>query len=361
MTPREVDVVVAVHDPRRPVARAVASVLAQDGVHARVTVVCHNTDPAVIVEALGAVHAAGGDDRVRTLELRDGVPSPAGPFNLGLDRAEAPFVSIMGSDDWLERGALASWLEVARGTGAEVVIPRLAHANGARVPTPAARPGRVRDLDLVEDRLSYRSAPLGLVRRETVDRLGLRMREGLRVGEDVAFATALWAGAKVAFDRRGPAYVIGDDAVERVTYTPRPIAEELAFVLDLVALPWFTALPPAARRAIAVKVVRIHVFGAVFHRQKRELWTSEERRDLSAVVHALDAAAPHYDRVLSLADRKLLDLTRSRTGTADALIAASVRRRHHGRPATVLTRDLSRLLAREAPVRFMAASFLTTR
>ena len=90
MTPREVDVVVAVHDPRRPVARAVASVLAQDDVHARVTVVCHNTDPAVIVEALGAVHAAGGDDRVRTLELYDGVPSPAGPFNLGLAGAEAP-------------------------------------------------------------------------------------------------------------------------------------------------------------------------------------------------------------------------------------------------------------------------------
>lgn len=361
MTAREIDVVVAVHDPRRPVARAVASVLAQDGVHARVTMVCHNTDPAGIVEALGSVHDEDVEGRVRTLELRDGIPSPAGPFNLGLDRAEAPYVSIMGSDDWLERGALASWLALARSTGADAVVPRLKHANGGRVPTPPARPGRVWDADLVRDRLAYRSAPLGLLRRETVDRLGLRMREGLRVGEDVAFSTALWAGTKVALDRRGPAYVIGDDAVERVTYTPRPIADELAFVRDLVALPWFNALPPASRRAVVVKVVRIHVFGAVFHRQDGELWTSEERRDLSAVVDALDAAAPRYERVLSFADRRLLDLVRSRTGPVDELVAASVTRRHHGRPSTVFTRDLSRLFAREAPPRFMAASFLATR
>jgi hypothetical protein len=361
LTAPEVDVVVAVHDPRRPVARAVASALDQPGASVRVTVVCHNTGAAGIAARLDRVPGGFGTDRLRMLELQDGIPSPAGPFNLGLDRAEAPFVSILGSDDQLERGAVASWLRLARGSGAEAVIPRLVHANGAVVPTPPARPGRVSGLDPVRDRLAYRSAPLGLVATAARDRLGLRMREGLRVGEDVAFATALWFGARVAFDRRGPAYVIGDDAVDRVTYAPRSIADELAFVRDLAAMPWFTGLPLEARRAVAVKVARIHVFGAVFHRQDPAFWTDDERAHLSAVVGALDAAAPWFDRVLSVADRRLLDLARSGEGRPADLVTAAVARRRHGRPATVVTRNPSRILAREAPPRFMAASILAAR
>ena len=357
MTAPDVDVVVAVHDPRRPVARAVASVLEQQGAHVRVSVVCHNTDPSGIAGALRSALGGTVPEQVRLLELQDGIPSPAGPFNLGLDRAEAPYVSIMGSDDWFERGAVASWLALAR-DGAEAVVPHLKHAGGAAVPTPPTRPRRVSGLDPVLDRLAYRSAPLGLVRRDTIGRLGLRMREGLRVGEDVAFATALWIGARVARDRRGPAYVIGDDAVERVTYAPRSIADELAFVHDLLAMPWFTALPLATRRAVAVKVARIHVFGAVFHRQDPEFWTQDERLDLRAVTVALDGAAPRFDRVLSVADRRLLDLARSPSSPTNALIAASTRRRRHGLPDTLVTRDLTRILAREAPLRFMAASFM---
>ncbi|MGO1934524.1 MAG: glycosyltransferase, partial [Cellulosimicrobium funkei] len=139
MTAPEVDVVVAVHDARRPVARAAASVLDHQDVRVRLTVVCHNIDRARIADGLGSgiLDEVGG--RVRLLELHDGIPSPAGPFNLGLDHAEAPFVGIMGSDDWLEEGALASWLALARATGAEAVVPRLRHASGSRVPTPPAR------------------------------------------------------------------------------------------------------------------------------------------------------------------------------------------------------------------------------
>lgn len=44
---------------------------------------------------------------------------------------------------------------------------------------------------------------------------------------------------------------------------------------------------------------------------------------------------------------------------AARLIGAAQARRRHGRPATVLTRDLPWLLHREAPPRFMAASLAT--
>src|SRR5699024_12713049 len=46
------------------------------------------------------------------------------------------------------------------------------------------------------------------------------------------FVTRLWFHAAVAFDRRGPAYVIGEDATDRITYAPRPVAEELTFLTD---------------------------------------------------------------------------------------------------------------------------------
>ena len=49
-----VDLVVAVHDPRREIARAVGSALGSASVR-RVIVVCHNTPPAGIAERLGSL------------------------------------------------------------------------------------------------------------------------------------------------------------------------------------------------------------------------------------------------------------------------------------------------------------------
>ena len=97
-----VDLVIAVHTPTRPIARAVRSALSA-GRSARVTVVCHNVDRADIAAVLDGL---ADDDRVRLIELRDGLFSPSGPFNAGLDAADATWVSIMGSDDELEPGAL---------------------------------------------------------------------------------------------------------------------------------------------------------------------------------------------------------------------------------------------------------------
>src|SRR5690606_7827266 len=93
---RLIDVVIAVHDKRRPIARAVGSVLDSglDDDTMRVTVVCHNLDRGEIAGVLGPELAG----RVRLLELMDGIHSPAGPFNHGIGAADARFISIMGSD-----------------------------------------------------------------------------------------------------------------------------------------------------------------------------------------------------------------------------------------------------------------------
>lgn len=357
-----VDAVIAVHDPRRRVGRAVSSVLrdAPDGV--RVTVVCHNTPVDGIAAALRRDGADPDDARITLRELHDDVPSPAGPFNLGIEAATAQFVSVMGSDDTLEPGAIRSWLSSAARPGVRAVIPRLRHANGVYVATPVVRPLRAARLDLVRDRLSYRSAPLGLVAASAVRRLGLRMTEGVAVGEDVAFVPRLWSsGERLAFDRGGPAYVIGDDAEERVTYTRRPVATELEFVRRLVQEGWFASLPPARRRAVVTKLVRIHVFGAVLHRPEAAWWTATERESLRDVTALALAVAPRAAAPLAVADRRLLDAVLDPSVPAARLVALAVARRRFGMPSTLVPRDLSQVLAREAPVRFSAASLLLRR
>ncbi|MGO1316076.1 MAG: glycosyltransferase [Cellulomonadaceae bacterium] len=354
----EVDLVIAVHSAARPTRRAVDSVLRNDA-RVRVTVVCHNVAPARIAESVGELAA---DPRVRLVELADGVRSPAGPFNHGIAVATAPFVSIMGSDDQLAPGAIDSWLALQRETRAEMVITRLQRVGAAVVPTPPARPARRRDLDPVRDRLSYRSAPLGLMSRAAIERLGLRMTATMPVGSDVEFVSRLWFGAqRIAFDRRGPAYLIGADAHDRVTEAPRPIEVELRFLRALTELAWLHQLPPAARRAIAVKVTRIHLFGAVHNRPDPAVWTPAERADLAAAATAVGRVAPGYVRVLSRAERDLLDAVLDAGERSDAarLLALSRRRRRHGRPETLMPRNPLWVLAREAPLRLMTASVLT--
>lgn len=357
-----VDVVIAVHNAQRPVARAVASVL-DCRTPVRVTVVAHHVEPALIEANLAPVEVPVGSS-VRVLAHSDGTRSPAGPFNRGLDAATARLVAVMGSDDRLAPGALDSWVALQRRTGAAVVIARLAHAGtggsatGRAVPTPPARPFRSTGLDGVRDRLSYRSAPLGLIERATLDRLDLRFTPGLEVGEDVEVVTRLWfSGAPIAFDRRGPAYLVHDDAGDRTTLVSRPVADELEFLRRIVQADWFRENTPAQRAAACVKFLRIHAFGVLGNREQT-FWDGAERAALADVTGMVLAAAPGCEHVMSRADRAVLDAVLDPTVPTDELLARARARRRHGRPATLLPRRLHMLLAREAPLRLMTASVL---
>lgn len=385
LTAQRVDVVIACHNPARPVGRAVASVL-EGNPEAGVSVVCHNRGAEEIAAAIEPDHRP----RVRYLEHHDPRPSASGPFNAGMRAARAPWVSIMGSDDSLAPGAVASWLRLAAATGAEFVVPRLALGTARTiVPTPAPRPSRLlapclaelglrrgrlprplalrlaligRGLaicDLVADRLAYRSAPLGLMSTAMLSREGLSLVEGAAVGGDVAMVTRLFAAVRTAYDARGPVYLIGEDASDRVTYVVRPISEQLGFLDDLLDQDWALALDLRARSAVAVKMTRIHVFGAVHYRPEVSIWTPQERADLAATAAHLGAFAPGYERALSLAEAALLDACLAPEVPAAVLVARSAARRRHGRPTTLLTRRPGAVAYREAPVRFMGASLAT--
>ncbi|QFG68366.1 glycosyltransferase [Ornithinimicrobium pratense] len=360
-----VDLVIAVHSTQRRVERAVRSVLdGSPGVDVRVTLVAHNIGAEQVRAVLSEQSRA--DERVRVLELADGIPSPSGPFNAGLDAATAPWAAIMGSDDMLAPGALAGWLEAVAGMNPAdpvVVIPPLRLA-GRTVPTPQRRPGRTgrhRRLDLVADRLSYRSAPLGLLSRGALALPGARLMPQVRVGGDVPMVTALWAQAHVVYAAGAPAYLIQEDAPDRVTYEQRPITEQLASIDALWGTPWVIALTPRQRRSVGTKVLRIHIFGAILTRPDPQWWTPEERVELARVTRRVLAEAPGCADPLSLADGDVLRAVLDVGTPAAQLIARAHARRWHGSPRTLLPSSWRHVLHPEAPVRFMGASLIAAR
>lgn len=350
-----VDVTIAVHSSTRPIARAVASVLDHTKTPTRVIVVAHNIDPQVIENNLG--HWAQ-DERVRLLALRDGIHSPAGPMNLGLAESTAPFVSVMGSDDEFEPGAIDSWYGLQQQSGAGVVIAQVRNDAGGKELSPPARPGRTRGLDPVKDRLSYRSAPLGLISRERFGQL--RFAEGLPSGEDLPFVARLWfSGAGVAFARSGPGYLVHSDAVDRVTSAPRAVELDFAFLDHIFGQPDFERLTRTQRTAFVIKLIRLHLFDAVVNRAAVGEWPTGEREALAAVARRMLEWADRPERMLSLLDHKVLDGILDEVTPVEEMMD-HIRKRWNYRSADVLlTRNPIYALHRQGPLRtYMGGYFL---
>ncbi|UJH71213.1 hypothetical protein [Ornithinimicrobium sp. INDO-MA30-4] len=80
---KPVEVIIAVHTPTRPIARAVASVLDGNAVNASVAVVCHNVEPDVIAAELPQAHR----DQVAFLAHTDEYRSASARSTQGCGRA----------------------------------------------------------------------------------------------------------------------------------------------------------------------------------------------------------------------------------------------------------------------------------
>lgn len=347
----EVDVIIAIHDLRRPIERAVSSVLDQNRADLRVTVVCHGIPVEAVANRLGDyVH----DSRLRFRALDDGIRSPAGPLNVGLEAATARFVSVMGSDDELEGGAIDAWLDLADLDAADVVIPRLRYAGSRFTPTPPVRPWRRRRLDGVRDRLSYRSAPLGLVSTQLFGEA--RFTPEVPTGEDIAYVTGMWfSRASISYARNRPAYLIHDDVHGRASFGQREISADLGFLPLLLRASATEALEPNMKLALAAKLWRINVFGAVHNRRSRPLATAEKRW-LAGLCEELTLFAPAALQVLSRADVRLIEALCAGDCLDEIVIGLSDRRRSFASPSSLLPHDLQAMFAREAPVRMIIAT-----
>ncbi|WP_448003833.1 glycosyltransferase [Agromyces bauzanensis] len=341
------DVVIAIHDATRRLDRALESLLTADD-PIRITVVCHGIEASTVAGQVPADRLG----RVRVVEFSDGIPSPEGPFNHGLDLATAPYVMIMGSDDFLEPGALTAWLAHARATHADVVLAPLRHQAGGLLLNPLARRGRRNRLDPVRDRLFYRSAPLGLLRRSVLDERGLRFTEGARTGGDLAVSCALWAAdIRIDFDRRMPAYVIGADARTRVTTTRRPMRVLLEPALEVIRSDWGGDQSRAIRGSLATKLLRINVLGSVLPRAEPDAWSDDDLAVTRDAIEVISAYAPAGLHDLTRADRALIDELCRPDADATTVLTAIERHRRAGRVARTIPRRWTRAFSRESVLR----------
>ncbi|SJN13352.1 Dolichol-phosphate mannosyltransferase in lipid-linked oligosaccharide synthesis cluster [Leucobacter sp. 7(1)] len=345
-----VDVIIPVHSASRPIARAVASVLDGSAAAVRVIVIAHNIESELIRSALLDV---ADDPAVEVIHLADGIPSPAGPRNLGITHATAPYYAFLDSDDTLAPGALDSWLTLAEESHSAVVIARMEQeSSGAADPLPPTRPERDRALHPVKDRLPYRSAPFGLIDRERF--AGLRFTPGLESGEDIVASAELWfSGARIAYDRTGPAYRVGGDASDRVTAARRSLAADFAFLGAIAATEWFGLLPRSARRAFGVKVFRLHFFDAVLARLTDDGvhgGLDAHREPFARLVHQVEELAPGSLALLSRRDRAAIDEATSPTGTPETIMAL-LEARWLGGIDAMLTRNPFLSMHRQGPRR----------
>ena len=322
-----VQVVIAIHRYERPIERAVASVVEGNTTNGAIVVV-HNIDPEPIRQRLEQFGS-----RVQILTCTDGIPSPAGPLNTGLEAATAPYVTAMGSDDYYQSGAGKAWAKYLK-TNPSVdilILPTLEAASGT-LDLPPVRVGRRRRLDPVKDRLTYRTGPLMLVRTELLKRYQIRMSSGLRTGEDLAYSSRLFMVAQRIdlLPASAPKYIEADDGGVRVTSTPFTIEQQCAGAAIVANSTWAEQLKPAARQALAVRLVRKSILPAV----------AKHSHDLS--LEDIDYLYTLLTRVLLLAPRYYQVLSRNEARLVDALIIA------HGDGASPDARQTRRLGARQA-------------
>lgn len=343
------DIIVPVHDARRPVARLAGSVLTETTTPLRLTFVCHGLPTVEIAAALGEWR---DDRRVRTIAFADGRRGPAGPFIAGLGQATAPYVMKLDSDDTLEPGAIDAWMALLRAADADIVICRMRSVYEDRDwSTPPARPGRRRGVDPVKDRLAYRTSTMGIFARERMAASPPDVRAV--TGEDIVSGLRLWySDASIALATREPAYLVHDDGPDRAT-ARRPLTEELEWMNGLRTDAILAALPTRAREAIATKLIRVQLFGAVAARIG-EL-SDDDRSELAAAARTLVGFGGRTPPWLSRADRDLLDALLDGAAERGTLAALAGRRRRLGHPATLMTRSLWWIFHREAPPRAMAA------
>lgn len=346
MTHPLVEIVIACHDERRPLERAVASVVQDADVRdrVRVTVVAHGIDAEPLRVRLTDI---AGD--VRVLPFADGIRSAAGPFNHGLTNAEAEYCGVMGSDDFLEPGTMRGWVQHILTERPDAAIAQIRLQGEAVMPNPLVRLGRRRHLDASKDRLFYRTAPLGLIRTARMRELGLRMLEGVRVGEDFEFGIRLWAqGGRIDFLSGLGSYVIGQDAAERTTLAVMTMNERLEPIVRLLDDGVLDELSPAHRTALAVKLIRVSIVGNA-QVLVNEL-SDEDVRHLAALLQRLLRAAPPAIRPFNRQDRLVIDALRGES-TAAAVAAAVARGRGAGRSWRWLTPGLVHSFARESTLR----------
>lgn len=332
-------IVVPVHNRERPVARAVASVLEDPG--AGVIVVAHNIDPRELT--------LPKDSRVKVVKLDGHVGYPGAAFDCGIAAATAEWVGIMGSDDWFEPGALQALREHGEADNADGVLAPLSYQGGSKGFSP--RTLRHRNLQAARDRLFYRTAPLGLYRREVLQHPEYAFGHTYPVGSDMQVSVRLWtSGRRFSYYPDSPAYVVGSDAKERTTLTRRPLSEHGKAWLEIWDQRWVEQLDTETRHALAVKILRVHVLGAVQQRSEASDWLDGDFEWLGALTRRILMEDPGAALPFRQASARTLRLLTQ--GDLESVLASSASENHAAFADKMLTSNAAAVLEPDAPLRW---------
>lgn len=135
------------------------------------------------------------EDPRMTVLAQENSGTPGGARNAAIDRARGEFVFFLGSDERLTSDALRRMVETAHDQGADVVLGKVSSSDVQNVPSSMFT-RTVLDADLVEDNLFHTLGPATLIRRELIERLGLRFPEEQTIGEDESFMAAVYLNAR---------------------------------------------------------------------------------------------------------------------------------------------------------------------
>ena len=166
----DVSVVVIGYNDRANLPQAIRSVLDQSLRNLEVLVVddCSTDGSAEVAEEI-----AREDPRVTVVRLPENSGGCSKPRNVGIDRARAPYVMFLDSDDVYERHACKNLLLSAERTGADVVAGQVVRVNLTRdrraalgqeaVHRPGGLPRRPREPDAVlRPALDQQDLPAGV-------------------------------------------------------------------------------------------------------------------------------------------------------------------------------------------------------
>ncbi|MEV8143900.1 glycosyltransferase family A protein [Specibacter sp. NPDC078709] len=298
---------------------------------------------------------------LRFLHLNDGIPSPAGPKNAGLDAATGTYMCMLDSDDYLEPGALGWWYQQITAEQADAVIAPVRHEAGGIIKTPRARPCRVRDLDPVKDGLAYATSMRGLW-KSSIDGVGdVRYVPGLSTGEDLALGLQMYfSGAKFLFPKNGPAYVLGNSAEDRVTDRLLPLNDEFR-AMAVLPEEWLQNLSVRQRKSIASKIARTSLIGAIRRRGPEHDWACKELAAVQAAAGILEGMAPAYRRAMTACDSKLLESSLTASEGSEFFRNAIKNHRDANLVSKIFTRKLQHNLDVDSQLRQLLRAALDRR
>lgn len=184
MSTPDVSVVMPAFNAAPYIAASMRSALAQTAANLELIVVddASTDDTAAIVDALAAV-----DTRVRRVTLPANMGAPAGPRNIGVREARAPWVAFLDADDIWDPRKVAMQLRVMRDTGVQFCSTRMVNFRNDAPPVfPQMLTGHHEPISFVDQLIKFRT-PLSSVMaaREVLLRFPFDERPEYKAREDL--------------------------------------------------------------------------------------------------------------------------------------------------------------------------------